>query len=296
MHRSSGHTLIEAAIGLSLVLLVAAAAVALVAQVLRLGDRLPTAFDLQQRSRVALGQMTRDVQMAGAGADLVPGAQPLAAVTPALWPRRLVRVGAGEDLARTDVLTTISVADSVAQSRLSADVPPQATALTVTRAAHCPASRPACGFTSGVLFGVVHASGLVFLGQAGRSQDAEVPFSALASSGETAPAGAAVAEVSVRTYEWDRAGRVLRVAGGASAAQALIDDVDEFTVRYFTAEGELPIARLVDGPWRSAGDLLFDEDALAIARVRLALRLSTGPVSLSATTDAAVRVGGPRPW
>ncbi len=296
MHRADGHTLIEAAIGLALVLLVATGAVALLAQVMRLADRLPTTFDLQQRSRVALDQMSRDVQAAGGGADLISGATPLAAVTPAVWPRRLLHAGLPAEPARTDVFTTLSVAGSTAQATLAVAAAADASAVTIAPAAHCPGDRPACGFTANVLFGVVHASGLVVLGRAGPVDGTRVPFTALAGSGETAPAGAAVAEVAVRTYEWDRASRVVRLAIGASAAQALIDDVDEFTVRYFTPDGELPIAQLADGPWRSAGALMFDEDALAITRVRLDLRLSAGRVSMTATTDAAVRVRGDRPW
>lgn len=290
--RAGGHTLIEVVVALGLMLMVVAGVITILLQTSRLARAHPERFELHQRARVALDLITRDLRTAGAGVYLGPATGPLADAVPAIWPRRLGRNGEPSSIARTDVITVLSVPDTLAQTVALAAVPPSSSTIVIEPAPHCTIARPACGFTRGVTVGAFELSGLLGLWSVEQVINQTLSVQPLAAAGDALTPGAVVAEIRVRGYAHDAALRQLRYFDGDSTDQPVIDAVSAFSLRYFDAAGEVAVNTFTDGPWRGSGATMFDEDLLRIRRVRVAIELAEGRVRYAATVDVAPRNAG----
>ncbi len=289
---NTGHTLLEVVVALGLMLLVVAGVITLVMQTSHLARVQPERFELHQRARVALDLITRDLRAAGAGVYLGPATGSLQSTVPAIWPRRLGRRGATASSARTDVLTVLSVPDTLAQTVAAAAVPPSSSWIVIEPAAHCTAARPACGFAVGVAVGAFEPSGQWALWSVDDVINQSLSVRPLASASEELAAGSVVTELRIRGYSHDAALRQLRYFDADATDQPVIDGVSAFSLRYFDASSELPVSVLTDGPWRGSGDTMFDEDLLRIRRVRVAIELAEGRARYAATVDVAPRNAG----
>lgn len=291
--RSSGHTLVEALVALTLGALVAAGVVTLLIHTTRLAQSHPDQFELHQRARVALDLITRDLRMAGAGVDRGPATGALVATFPAVWPRRIGRHGDAATTVRGDGFTVVAVPDSLAQTTAAAVVSPSDATVTVIPAAHCTPARPACGFSEGTPFGVFDGTGLLSLWTTDQVTGSVLSSRSLAAAHEVLPVGAVVSELLVRGYLHDPVTRQLRYVDAGSTNQPVIDGVTAMTVRYFDAAGELPLAQLGDGPWRGSGATMFDVDLWRVVRVRVELTLAAGRQTYRASADVTPRnLGG----
>lgn len=290
--RASGHTLVEVVVALGLMLLVAAGVITIVLQTSRLARAHPERFELHQRARVSLDLMTRDLRAAGAGVFLGPATGPLPGAVPAIWPRRLGRGGDSASTARADVITMLTVPDTLAQTTTRDAVPPTTSTIVIEPAAHCAPARPACGFARGITVGAFESSGRLGLWSVEQVIQQTLTVRALASASDEVAAGAVLAELRVRGYTHDAGLRQLRYFDGEATNQPVIDAVSVFSVRYFDASGELPLSAFVDGPWRGSGATMFDEDLLRVRRVRVAIELAEGRARYAATVDVAPRNAG----
>ncbi len=278
---------------MTLGLLVVAAVVTLVVQTTRLAQTQSDRFELQQRARVALDLMTRDLRMAGAGVDRGPAIGALPQQIPAVWARRIGRGGDAPTVARSNVFTMVAVPDTLAQTTSADALAPSSSSVTVLAAAHCTAARPACGFVTGTTLGVFDRTGVLSLWSAERVSGQLLTVRPLAVPGAPVPAGAVVAELLIRGYVHDPASRQLRYFDGDAPHQPLIDGVDGMTVRYFDAEAELPVAVFSDGPWAGSGETVFDSDLLRVRRIRVELTLTVGRETFRAAADVSPRnMGG----
>ncbi len=277
MKTSAGHTLPEALVSMALLLLIAAGMATLLVRASGTARLHAQRMEHQQRARVALDTITRDIRLAGAGADLVSAGGPI--TLPAVWPSRVLSPDT-PDTARPHVVAALAVVGDTSQSSLSATAAPAAGGLALTPAAHCPVSRPACGFAVGQLVAAYAepAGGwLARVTNVGGSVLTAVPLTPAAAP---LPAGATVAEVSLRAYEWDAAQRMLRLYDGSGAGQPFIDDVSGFDVVFFGPDEELGLAALRNEAARRA-----------IRAVRLTLTIGEGDARVVATTAVTVRVG-----
>jgi hypothetical protein len=287
--RSGGHTLVEAIVALGLMALVMAGVIALVFHTSRLAHRLPDRFEVHQRARVALDLISRDLRSAGAGVYLGPSTGPLAASIPAIWPRRIGRGGARPTGARADALTIVTVPDTLAQTRSNSAVSPSSFTLIVDPAAHCTSSRPACGFGVGTTIGVFEPSGRVGLWSVEQVTARTLSVEALASPDDVLDVGAVVTELLVRGYQRDSDTNQLRYFDGDATDQPVIDGVTALVFQYFDDHGELAMGAFADGPWRSSGMTVFDEDLLRVRRVRVHITVVAGDATYSAVVDVAPR-------
>jgi hypothetical protein len=101
--------------------------------------------------------------------------------------------------------------------------------------------------------------------------------------------GAVVTELLVRGYRRDSDTNQLRYFDGDATDQPVIDGVTALVFQYFDAHGELPIGTFGDGPWRSSGMTVFDEDLLRVRRVRVRITVVAGDATYSAVVDVAPR-------
>ncbi len=292
--RTSGHSIVEVLISMTLGLLVTAALVLLVVETTRLALAQSNRFELQQRARVALDLMTRDLRIAGAGVDRGPATGALARQFPAVWARRIGRSGDAPTVARTSAFTVVAVPDTLAQTTTLDTVMSSSTAITVHAAAHCTAARPACGFVAGTTFGVFDDAGALSLWSTDRVSGQVLSVRPVAVPAAPIDAHAVVAEVLVRGYVHDPATRQLRYFDGEAPHQPLIDGVEQMVVRYFDAAGELPIVIFGDGPWLGSGETLFDVDLLRVRRIRIELILRAGRTEFRAVAEVSPRNLGRR--
>ena len=289
LERTSGHTLVEAIVALGLMALVMAGVIALVFHTSRLARSHPDRLEVHQRARVALDLITRDLRSAGAGVYLGPSTGPLADAIPAIWPRRIGRGGDAPTAVRADALTVIAVPDTLAQTRSISALSPSSFTLIVDPATHCPPSRPACGFGAGTTIGVFDASGRVGLWSVDHVTAQTLSLDALSPPDDVLDVGAVVTELLVRGYRRDAETNQLRYFDGDATDQPVIDGVTTLVFSYFDDHGELPVAVFGDGPWRSSGMTVFDEDLLRVRRVRVRIALGAGDATYSAVVDVAPR-------
>lgn len=106
--------------------------------------------DLQQRVRVSVETLVRDLMMAGAGTTSGGAAGPLIDVFAPILPYRAGDGGDPPGTFRADAITLIYVPETVAQSTLAAPFHPAATSIAVNAGPGCGVGDPVCGFEAGM--------------------------------------------------------------------------------------------------------------------------------------------------
>ncbi len=308
----SGYMLLE--------LVVSAAIVCgVLAVILRLGATAQTAVraagdaaDLQQRLRVAVETLRRDLLAAGAGPSRGSGAGPLIDAFAPVLPARTGRSGADPDLTvATDRLSLLYVPPEGAETRLARGMTTGADPLFVDGGAPGCSGGNLCGFHAGDRV-------LVFSpGDADGGHDVFTITSTDASTGAVVPAaplsrpygaGARVTSIIQRVYYLDRPGRRLMVYDGDRSDVPLVDHVADLHFAYDAdpsagsaarppaggancayAAGDPPVprlqelggsalvrldpARMADGPFCGGAVGRFDADLLRLRRIEVSLRL-----------------------
>jgi hypothetical protein len=118
--------------------------------------------DIQQRLRVAVDALTRDLAMAGSGAYAAGRTGPLIYTFAPVLPFRLGQSGADPvGTFRTDTITLISVPSTAAQTTLAADLRPGDLTLQATTSPGCPPGATLCGFAVGMTVAVYDETGNV---------------------------------------------------------------------------------------------------------------------------------------
>jgi Tfp pilus assembly protein PilW len=271
----------------------------------------PDVVDAEQRLRVGVDVLLRDLYVAGAGMDSGTLAGPLGVHLPAVIPRRIgLRFSDAPGVALADAVTLLHVPSSSSQSALAS--PLTSSTASLLALAGCSLGQAACGFNIGdglMLFDDQgHFDLFTVLSTTGadatlrhRGQQGAYPF----------PAGTHAAEAELRIYYFDAASRQLRFSDGDNTDQPVIDGISQLSLEYFgratpprapkpplgvanclyDAAGvpepalatlpagpdglaALPLTLLSDGPWCGVGDTRFDADLLRIRRVRVTIAVS----------------------
>jgi len=267
--------------------------------------------DQQQRLRVAVESMRRDLLLAGAGPSRGAARGPLVNVFPPIIPARLGLVDADPELSfQADRLSIMYVPDTRAQTALAAAMAGPASPLVIDgNAPGCPAAS-ACDFMPGdnvVIFEPAGAGGahetftVSAIDTAWNTVTPSAPLSRAYASGSR------VALIVQRNYHFDRAGKRLMVYDGVRSDVPLVDHVVDLRFAYYgdpraeavrppapgafscayagsppmallanlggTAPKPLPASQLTDGPVCGQAPNRFDADLLRIRRVVLTIRL-----------------------
>jgi len=219
----------------------------------------PERADMQQRLRVAVDTLTKDLMMAGAGSYL--GAQPGSLVhyfAPVLPFRQGASVDDPVGTVSTDTITLISVPITAAQTTLTADLPPAALTMQVAAQSGCAAGVNLCGFTAGItvlvydaggnhdtftLTDVTDAASQLTLARSSTMQ--ESPYM----STTTYKAGSIVVEAKVDTYylKTDIRTQSFQLMHDDSAANAGVPVVDHIVGLTFDYYGEPQAPILTSG-------------------------------------------------
>jgi type II secretory pathway pseudopilin PulG len=268
--------------------------------------------DLQQRLRVGVEAIRRDLMAAGAGLSMGETTGPLIdAFAPILPARAGASAADPEQTFHADRITLIFVPPGASQTKLTSGMAGQLGPLTVDGTAPgCPADN-VCGFRAGdrvLVFapdGGDGARDIFTLSSVDPALATLVPAAALS---RRYGAGTRVAAVVQHVYYLDRPGRRLMMYDGDRSDVPVIDHVVDLRFTYYAdpaptsvappAEGRsncayaagsppvplladlggpalvpLTAAQLTDGPWCGQSPARFDADLLRVRRIGVALRL-----------------------
>ena len=330
MKGDSGFSLIELAMSLTLTLIVMSAAVAIVTPSTASGRVEPEAVDVQQRARVGLDALVRDLNLAGAGVHLGPAVGGLRRFFPPIVPRRMGLMGADAfSVARADAITIAYVADGITQTWLSSPLPPAPADLVLVPAPNCISLGPLCGLVPGASLVVFDTEGHFdfYTLTSALTTGGRVRSWQLAHPSFSYAAGAIVVEAVMQTYYFDRVNRQLRHFDGYLTDIPVVDNVVDLNFEYFgeplppasprppagtpnclydatggpqpglallppqgASLAALPLGLLSDGPWCGAGETRFDADVLRIRRVRVTMRGRTADFVIAGNGLNAGRV------
>jgi hypothetical protein len=317
-------SLLETLIALGLTVVLIGAAVPLVAANSGVSAVTPEMLDEQQRGRLGMEEMSRDLAKAGAGLSVGPLAGPLVSSFAPIIPRRMGLTGAdAHNVARVDAITIIYAPASPAQSVLLQPMTSPSDSLQLDPAGGCPLGTQVCGLQQGstaVLFdgsGQFDLVGILSL----NGGAATIEYRQPAPSAFSYQPGAAVTEAESHTYYFDAANLQLRHADGAHSDVPVVDNVVALTFEYFgdpnpptlpkppvgTANclydatgaplggmsilspaggtlANLPLGAFTDGPWCGSGSNRFDADLLRVRMIRVTLRVQVANATMRGRT------------
>ena len=245
MARQQGFSLIELAIATAVMLAMAGAVFALVHPSNREFDSRLEIADQQQRVRVAVDTLTRDLTMAGAGAYIGAHLGPLihyiAPVLPFQW---RARGGDPPGTFRQDAITLVSIPATAAQTTLAADLMASEFTLRATGGPGCPAGINLCGFAAGMTVLVFDATGNAGLFTIGAVEDAlaEMALTAWPAGSETTiyRRGASVVEARVHAYylKADAAAQTFQLMHSDGSANPDVPVLDHVVGLAFQYDGD----------------------------------------------------------
>jgi len=154
MTRQDGFSLVELLLASLITVIVVGGAFQLAAPAQRMFQAQPEAADMQQRVRVAVDALRRDLVMAGAGTYAGPALGPLNDILAPVMP--LNGFGDAPDQAqnvffRPDAISFLYVPSTASQTQLSASLAPGGLDPLIETSQNCPlpTSQQVCGFASG---------------------------------------------------------------------------------------------------------------------------------------------------
>ncbi len=274
------------------------------------------AADQQQRLRVAVEALRRDLLMAGAGPSRGAGRGPLIRVFPPVLPARIGVTNADPELTvRSDRISIVYVPETHAQTLLLSGMAAAASPLAIDAAAAACLPASACGFAAGdraliydpPVEGAAHE--MFSVAAVDTARGLLTPSAPLS---RPYAAGARVSTVVVRTYYLDAINKRLMAYDGDRSDVPFIDRLVDLQVGYLVdprpdALLTLPLAdlggrvpklltdaQLGDGPFAGDAPNRFDADLLRVRRIRITLRVqSESPAGLGSDLEATHDVAPP---
>jgi Tfp pilus assembly protein PilW len=252
--RAGGFSLLEVVIATALTTVLVAGVFALVNPAQGAFATEPEVADMQQRLRVAVDTLRRDLATAGAGADIAGRTGSLIDFLAPLLPFR--EGAAGEDAIgtmTTDTVTAIGVPATAAQTTLAADMLPGALTLQVVAEPGCSPDTNLCGFSPGLTIAIYDDTGTfgVFTVAAVADAAAQITLTARSahSSSTTYRSGSNVVEVRVHTFtlKSDPANRTFQLMHADGSAGADVPVVDHVVGLAFDYDAEPRPPSLVAG-------------------------------------------------
>jgi Tfp pilus assembly protein PilW len=313
MRRQRGFSLVEMVIATALTMALVASVFAMVHPSHGAFETGLEAADMQQRLRVAVDALTRDLGMAGAGAYAGGQVGPLIRdFAPVLPFRHGLSGDAGVGVFRSDLITVISVPSTAAQTTLAADLIPGAITLQAAAAPGCPAGTNLCGFASGVTILVYDDTGAFETFTIATVADAAAQLTLTARPAGSAStvyrAGSNLVEARVDVYflKADAASQTYQLMHYDGSANPDVPVVDHVVGLAFEYYGEAPgsdpasplvpltAAELVDGPWRpdDTDANRWDADLLRIRKISVTIRVEAAAAALRGPAGALFANGG----
>jgi hypothetical protein len=255
----TGFSFLELLVATALLVVVTGAVFGLVDPATNTFGVQPELADMQQRLRVAIETVRRDLTMAGAGLHTGPPAGSLGQTIAPLVPHAVGPLLSGSpDRPDASVITITYVPPTPSQARLGAELR-DGVAAAIEPVPGCPlgAASNVCGFEQGMRVAVFDARGSHDVLTVSSVEDGLLYLQprngALA---HTYPAGSSIAEVSSVTYSLDRSQRRLYRYDGHRTNLPVVDDVVGLRFDYYADPVPPTLLKPVgddEGPWTSYG-------------------------------------------
>ena len=306
-HREEGFSLLEIVIATGLMLIVTASVFSMMHPAQGSFSTELEAVDLQQRLRVAVDTLSKDLLTAGAGAYSGSQAGSLNDFFPPVLPFR--QGAANDDPSGTfadDRITVIYVPTTAAHTSLSADLAPASLTLQVNAQTDCPQYMNLCGFTKDMPVLVYDDTGSydVFTITSLIDSSMQMTISRPADAAATTyAAGARVVEVVSHTYDLKTdittdTSQLMRSDGTANADVPVVDHVVGLKFDYYGEPqpptmmqplSDVALPRTTYGPKPSSPSKMLLEPVVTPTPV-------VGNSPTSACSAATSRIGrGPAP-
>lgn len=260
---AAGFSFVELLVAMAIALAVVASTLSLVNELHRGFGAETERIDGQQRLRVAVDALTKDLVRAGTGAYQGPQTGPLGTSAAAIFPFRQGAVGAdAPGTVRADVLTVAYILpQTAAQTTIRQPVPARSGTALINLEPGCPASDPACGFSAGTDVMVYDETGAFDTFRVLSILPGSLQLlHTMTDTTQTYPPGARLAEAVSHTYylKADPAAdafQLMRFDGVASDA-AVVDHVVGLWFEYFGEPSPPTLTQPVTtptGPWTTYG-------------------------------------------
>lgn len=262
MKAAAGFSLVELLLASAIGLLLVATALVLTSQAEGTFQAQPEAADMQQRLRVAIDAVTKDLMMAGAGMDGGAAAGPLDRFFAPVLPYRIGVWQPGEPGGfDTRVITIIFVPQGAPQTTTMDSLVAATSDVRIKLGAGCPVTDTLCGFREGMGVVVFDDSGAhdVFTVRAAAGQVLSLELRG-AQLSRAYSAGAYIAQVSVDTYylKSDPQSGAFQLAhyDGFRSDMPVTDQVVDLGFEYYGEPRPPALVRALseaDGPWTTYG-------------------------------------------
>lgn len=281
--RDAGFSLVELTAALTVTLALTAAIFSLTQSSRAASIVQSEAADLQQRTRVVVDTLTRDLIMAGAGPYLPGHSGPLNTSFPPVLPfRRGMMASDPGGTFKSDTITVLYVPTTAAQTTLAADMGVGSQTLQVARVPFCGAGSNVCSFSSGMTVLVYDSEGAFQIFTVAGIVDGSSQVRTTAPSPTLFHVGAPVLEVKVHGYALKsdattQSTQLVHNDGTGNADVPVLDHVVRLSFDYGIAPAEL-----TDGPWRpdAASADRWDADLLRIRTIGVTVRMEAALASL----------------
>lgn len=255
---ASGFTIIEMLVSTAVMLIVLAGVFSVLNPAQGTFQAQPEVSDLQQRLRVSVDALNKDLLMAGAGTYSGPAAGALTNFFAPILPFRSGELNP-DDSTRffSDRITLMYVPQTPSQTTISLPMPPTSNEIKVNDQPQCPKGQDLCGFSQGMKLIIFDTSGswntftvTAVQNQAGHLQRHGPDFN------RSYAGGSNVTQVTTATYWWNRATNQLMHYDGAQTDTPVVDNVIGLNFEYF-GDPQPPtlLHPVTDGtsPWTTYG-------------------------------------------
>jgi type II secretory pathway pseudopilin PulG len=220
-----GFSLVELLVSMALMVTIGATLLRLMTSASVIARAQPAAADVQQRARVALVALGRDLARAGAGLDGGPLSGALAQYVPAIGP------------SPEGGIAIWYVSSRDAQGALPSGAEAGTTEI-VVRSTACPVAQSACAFSPSTNVLLFDAAGCSAIARVDHVTDVTLQLRTPIAACGIRPGGAA-AQVEARTFYVDPiAHQLIRRDEATGIDLPLLDDVDSMRAEYFDAVSE----------------------------------------------------------
>ena len=279
----------------------------------------PEVADMQQRMRVAVDMMYKDLIMAGAGTYQGANNGALVNLFAPIVPYRTGLIDpdpASGVFYRPDAISLMYVPSTIAQTTISQAMPNVSAEIKVSAVPGCPLNDELCGLKEGMTIMIFDDTGAMDTFQITNVQTNALHLQHRNQQLSKAyGAGSSITQVETHTYYLDTVNDQLRHYDGANSDLPLVDDVVGLTFRYFgdpnppllpkptigvenclfdtsgnpklttlpavSSLVELTQAMLIDGPFCGVvGGNQFDADLYRVRKVRVDLRMQVAALDL----------------
>jgi prepilin-type N-terminal cleavage/methylation domain-containing protein len=269
-HSDAGFSLIEVLVATAIMLVVTGGIFSVLNPSGSMFKAQPEVVDMQQRLRIGVDTLTRDLMMAGAGAYSGSQSGSLAGFFAPIQPSRQGNNPAYDDgpgVYKPDAITIFYVPSTSSQTSISQAMPNQSAELKVNAESGCPNGANLCGFTVGesvLIYDDTGAFDTMTITQV-QDQAAHLQHNQQGDLSKSYGIGAKVVQYQDHVYFFDAVNRQLVHYDGFQTVTPVLDEVVGLNFEYY-GEPQPPV--MVDGNGLKSQDVTYGPRPPVLGQVK----------------------------